>query len=460
MTDVGDVINYVARPEFIVSLDSIEQSNASVPLKPACAPPAVHVRLEERVPVLERLKALVPVEFALIDHVEEGVPEDVLFHPYFDCQGGLASIAAKFPEYFQVVDGMLRRRPPHLAPLALNDYTLEESPIPSVAALVKQQVCSGDIPQWVNVTSLYEQLTREQKQQIKREFKSFAGFLRAHGRSLSLSQDMLQVARWIPQERKTSSQALSSSASAAAVDDAKGTTPVEGSAEGAGKAATPPTHFQYEYTHTHIINELFDKFPPHRTLNLEELLALVAPEMRPSLPKKLLPWLASYPSYFVVDDATEKDPKKVSIRRASDRQPLDVALELYQCIPEGGITVAELLPKLPEVHRAYVQQIGLQHIVDSLPEWLSLTKTEGAVGSDEGHLLLNRLQTEVDLERAIHTKESRLANGSDDKAAMAREFDEAVMEQRWPKLKYEGNMSRQPHQHVTRPHHLRGGRGG
>lgn len=459
MTDVGDVINYVARPEFIVSMESIEQANASVALKPLCAPPAVHVRLEERVPVLERLKALVPEEFALLDHVEEGVPEDILFHPYFDCQGGLVSIASKFPEFFQVVDGMIRRRLPHLAPLALNDYTLENSPIPDVARLVRQQVCDSDIPHWVSITSLYEQLTREQKHKIKREYKSFAGFLRSHGRSLSLSQDMLQVARWIPQERKTTT---ASSSPSALTENLVGGETAAGGGSDAAKASTPIANVRYEFTHTHIINELFDRFPPHRTLNLEELLALVSPEMRPSMPKKLLLWLASHPTYFVVDDPAEKDPRKARIRRASDRQPLDVALELYQYIPEEGISEAELLTKLPDVHREYVKRIGLQHIVSSLPEWLALTETKsdgssggsdgggGGAGAGRSVPLLRRLQTEVDLERAIHSEVSKLAANSGKSASPSLEEEEEAMEQRWPKLKYEGTMSQQ--QRGTRAH--------
>ncbi|PWV13796.1 hypothetical protein C3747_41g81 [Trypanosoma cruzi] len=441
MTDVGDVINYVAKPEFIVSIESIEQANTSVALKPACAPPAVHVRLEEKVPVLERLKALVPEDFALLDHVEEGIPEDVLFHPYFDCQGGLISIASKFPEFFQVADGMIRRRPPHLAPLSVNDYTLEDSPIPSVAGLVKREVCDSDIPHWVNITSLYEQLTREQKQQIKREYKSFAGFLRSHGRSLSLSQDMLQVAKWIPHQRRAPTSAASPGASGT-TGSPEGTTTTDGKSD---VAQAHGVTVQYEYTHTQVINELFDKFPPHRTLNLEELLELVAPAMRPSLPKKVLAWIASYPSYFIVDDPTEKDPSKARIRRASDRQPLDVALELYRWIPEEGISEAALLTKLSEVHRDYVKRIGLRHIVDSLSEWLSFTEAPGGGGGgaegEEKVLLLRRLQTEVELERAIHTEESKLASG--DENSLPVQIEDAEMERRWPKLKYEGTMSQQ-----------------
>ncbi|ESL09731.1 hypothetical protein TRSC58_02545 [Trypanosoma rangeli SC58] len=464
MTDVGDVINYVAKPEFIVSIESIEQGNTSVALKPACAPPAVHVRLEEKVPVLERLKALVPEEFALLDHVEENIPEDVLFHPYFDCQGGLISIASKFPEFFQVVDGMIRRRPPHLAPLALNSYTLEESPIPSIAALVEKEVCDSDIPHWVSITSLYEQLTREQKRQIKREYKSFAGFLRSHGRSLSLSQDMLQVAKWTPQTRK----AAPSTSSPVAADAAESRMEIansEGNSNGvveaaaAAKAQAHGVTIHYEYTHTQIVNELFDKFPPHRTLNLEELLDLVSPAMRPSLPKKVLAWLASYPTYFLVDDSTEKDPLKARIRRASDRQPLDVALELYQCIPDDGISEAALLTKLPEVHREYVKRIGLKHIVNSLSEWLSLTEVTGGGSGGGGAagekvLVLRRLQTEVDLQRAIHSEESKV--DSSDEGLASGLFEQAELQRQ--RLKYEGRMS-QPQLHAARARQ-RGGHGG
>ncbi|KAG8343317.1 hypothetical protein ERJ75_001241100 [Trypanosoma vivax] len=451
MTDVGDVINYVAVPEYIVSLDSIEQSGGSVALKPACAPPAVHVRLEERVPVLERLKALVPESFTLLDQVEESVPEDVLFHPYFDCQGGLAAVASKFPEHFQVVDGMIRRRPPHLAPLALNDYTLEDSPIPEVAKMVREQVCGSDIPHWVSLTSLYEQLTREQKRQIKREFKSFAGFLRSHGKSLSLSHDMLQVARWIPQqERKALTSAVAAPGESASAVDHEVKTVDESTAadEGGSKASSlrPAMRVQYEYTHTQVINELFDTVPPNRTLNLTELLELVRPEMRPSLPKKILPWLASFPTYFVVDDPGEKDPAKARIRRASDRQPLDVALELYQRIPEEGITEEALVPKLPSVHRDYVKRVGLQHLVESLSDWLALTRSD-----EKGELLLKRLKTDVELERAICSKDLKTAGGNSSREYFS-DVEEEEIEKRWPRLKYEGTMCQQKRPIPSQPH--------
>ncbi|SCU69165.1 uncharacterized protein TEOVI_000072200 [Trypanosoma equiperdum] len=451
MTDVGDVINYVALPEYIVSLDSIEQSNGSVALKPAAAPPAVHVRLEERVPVLERLKALVPSEFTLIDQVEESVPEDVLFHPYFDCQGGLVAIASKFPEHFQVIEGMIRRRPPHLAPLALNDYTLDNSPIPDVAKMVQEQVCCSDIPQWVSITSLYEQLTRDQKKLIKREFKSFAGFLRAHGKSLSLSQDMLQVAKWIPHHKKDPTS-LSSEGNG---DDKKEVI-TEGSSDGAARGngsdtsarAAPQTAMkvQYEYTHIQVINELFDKFPSNRTLNLVEVLELVRPDMRYSLPKKVVAWLASYPSYFVVDDPTEKDPQKVRIRRASDRQPLDIAFELYQYIPQEGITEDELLPKLSDFHREHVKRMGLPHVVNSLSEWLILEER-----NSDGKMVLKRLQTELELERAICSKDSvQAGGGGGGHRDSADSLDDKEIEKMWPKLKYEGVMQSQ-----SRAHHRR-----
>lgn len=201
MTDVGETIQYIAKPEYIVSMEPLDAGSAtgSVPLHPPMAPPAVRVCLEERVPVLDRLRALIPEhEFTPIEELEELLPEDVLFHPYFDCQGGLMAIASKFPDHFQVVKGRIRLRPPELAPLALDSLRLEESTLPDVAALIMEEVCRETIPRWVPLTPLYERLTLAQRREIKKQFKSFAGFLRAHGKSVSISTDMLQVAKWIP----------------------------------------------------------------------------------------------------------------------------------------------------------------------------------------------------------------------------------------------------------------------
>ncbi|CCW61748.1 unnamed protein product [Phytomonas sp. EM1] len=220
MTDIGVVESYVAKPEFIVSMDSIENPNKGVSLHPQSAPPAIRVQLEERVPILDQLVTFIPVDFEHIKNVEENIPDDILFHSYFDCQGGLSSIASKFPDDFQVVDGKIRRRPPHLAPLSLNDFTLKQSPIPEIASLVEREVCNTDIPRWVNITSLYEQLTPQQKKEVKQQFKSFAGFLRAHGRSVSVSQDMLCVSMWLPPPAAPTDAACDGQASTASSVDA------------------------------------------------------------------------------------------------------------------------------------------------------------------------------------------------------------------------------------------------
>ena len=377
MTDIGDVVRYTAKPEFITSLEPLDNPvNQPVAIKPHVPPPSVHVRLEERVPVVDRLRALVPQTFTPVEAVEEKIPEDVLFHPYFDCQGGLTAIAGKFPEHFQVVNGEVRLRPSHISPLALGEHSFEDSPLPDVIEKVKGEACASDVPQWVSVTSLYETLTPDEKRAVKKQCKSFSSFLRLHGRALSISTDMLKVARWIAPASAESTS---------------------GPAPGA----------QVRFTQTHLLNELFDKFPSNRTLNLEETVALLPSNVQLSLPRKVVAWLHSNGSYFVVENPDEADPRKVRIRRASDRAPLDIAVALYSSIPEEGITPVQLAAAVSESTAALLKQIELANVVNALPDWLELTTTT----ADDGAVVsrLRRKKSIAELEHAILTEESKLA---------------------------------------------------
>ncbi|CBZ28726.1 conserved hypothetical protein [Leishmania mexicana MHOM/GT/2001/U1103] len=432
MSDVGQTTSYVVKPEFIVCAENIESNGMQrVLLTPPAPPPAMRVRLEERVPVLDRLRSLVPAEFTAIDALEESISEDILFHPYFNCQGGLFSIAGKMPEEFQVVDGRIRRRPPHLAPLALDEFTLDTSPLPEVAALIKRHVCDSDIPHWVSITPLYEQLTRAQKQEIKRRYRSFAGFLRAHGRSLAVSTDMLQVSMWIFVSSRSPPTSVSANTAAAVADDqvvtardSSAATPSAASlsqqgapsepslspaAAGGSSGATcaPPT--PAVYTREQVLNAWYDRFPPYKTLSLRDAMQLLPVEMRASgLPTKIAPWLATHPHYFSVDFAEEEDPAKVLIRRASERQPLDLAAALYANIPDKDTPCpsAEVLQKLDPSVRRVIEGIGLLQLGRVLPQWLLIEKCRGGgagvVGGppQQAEFTIRRLQDMDALEKA------------------------------------------------------------
>jgi hypothetical protein len=428
MTDVGETTSYIARPEFITSTESLDSVQRTVFIKAPTPPPSVQVRLEERVPVVERLRALVPDTFVSIEELEERVPEDVLFHPYFDCQGGLLSIAGKLPDEFQVVDGLIRRRPRHLAPLALDEYTLETSPFPEVATMLKREVCECDIPHWVSITSLYEKLTREQKHQLKQHFKSFAGFLRAHGRALAVSTDMLQVSMWICRNPPPLQPVLRSGAGAASqplyVD--------AGTSAGAVAESVQPPSFSpvaastrsVTYTREEVLNAWYDRFPPHKTLNLREAMELLPVEMRTSgLPTKIAPWLATHPHYFTVEFKDEEDPTKVLICRASERQPLDIAMALYAHMPDAqrDYNAAAVLQKVEPSYRRVIDELGWEQLGEVLPQWLRVTRERGTaedsgVGACDGaaaaagaRFALRRLQEPDTLQAEIQRRQVQKA---------------------------------------------------
>lgn len=428
MTDVGETTSYIAKPEFITSTESLDSVQGTVYVKPPAPPPAVQVRLEERVPVVDRLRTLVPDTFTPIEELEESIPEDVLFHPYFDCQGGLLSIASKLPEEFQVVGGNIRRRPRYLAPLALDEFTLETSPFPDIAAMIKRAVCDSDIPHWVSITSLYEQLTREQKHLLKQQFRSFAGFLRAHGRALAVSTDMLQVSMWIYKNSPPLQPALAASDGTATAQLSlnAGTAteekePAAPSSPPSSASAKPVT-----YTREEILNAWYDRFPPDRSLNLRDAMALLPVEMRTSgLPAKVAPWLATYPHYFTVDYMEEEDPTKVLIRRASQRQPLDIAMALYAHMPEGKMDydAAAVLQQLEPSLRRVVEELGIAQLGDVLPQWLRVTRRRGvgmrmshhgndsgddgsdAARSEAANFTLRRLQDQAALQKEVQRRQ-------------------------------------------------------
>ncbi|CAD2218262.1 hypothetical protein AGDE_09370 [Angomonas deanei] len=354
MTDVGEHTDYVAKPEYITSTEPLDSTtNQVVNLMPPSAPPAIKVNLEERVPVMGRLQALVPTHFTDIDKLEEGIPEDVLFHPYFDCQGGLRSIGQKFPDYFQVVENTIRRRPAHLAPMALGDLTLQQSPLPDVAELVRKEVCDSDIPHWVSVTYLYEQLTPAQKREIKTHFKSFSSFLRAHGSELAMSIDLLQVSMWA---RNPTAGSV--------------TTPIE-----KGGVAAPL------YTPVQVLNELFDRFPRNKSLSLKDALELLPKEMVLCLPRNVAGWLSAQKRYFIVDHLDEKENlEKVTVRRRSDTQPLDLVFLLYRALAAKDTThvaVTALDELLDPAAKTTISRLGVEELASVAPEWLTIGEEEG-----------------------------------------------------------------------------------
>lgn len=375
VTDIGEVVTYTVKPEFVQTFDNIDvkSNDVNTNVRPDQPPPAIYIRLEERVPVLERLKALVPqTEFIPIETLEERVPEDIIFHPYFDCQGGLVAVCAKFPDIFQVVDGAVRLKPRHLAPLATDELTFDNSPVPEVIGKVREIVAVHDIPVWVSITLIYEQLTPAHRREIKTKFKSFASCLRAHGAVLAVSNDLLKVSKWI-----------------------------------VPKVANEPNAADaMKFTHTHIVNELFDKFPRNKTLTLAATLKLIPESMKVSLPKNMAQWLKAQSTYFIVDGADipgELDPMKVTIRRASDRAALDLALMLYPAIPDDGVAAKVLISQLADAERKTVEQIGLSNIVDNLSDWLQLL---------DGDVF--RTKTMAELEKAIASEVARRRGGDEE----------------------------------------------
>lgn len=411
LADIGESATYSVVPEFVQNLESIDsRADMNVNVSPVMPPPALHVKLQERVPVLERLKAMIPTDqFVPIEELTERIPEDIITHPYFDVQGGLNAIAVKFPDSFQVVDGQIRIRPEELAPLALDDFSFDTSPEPEIIATIKKAVCASDIPCWISVTGLYEQLSLDQRRTVKRGYKSFASFLRTHGSSLAVSIDLLKVSHWIPPRKTKSSNKNNNNNNSNKDDENLIPSNLTNSILSSSGASSPPdgssnTKEVVQFTQLHVLNELYDRFPRGKEITLHDFLQSHVPEhLKSSLPKNPAVWLANYPQYFVVEGiTTTRDPSEVRIRRARDHSPLDIAVQLYPHIPEEGISTSALPNQLPEQLREHVKQFGIHNIVENLSEWLEVL---------DGDLF--RKKTMDELEAAISGNKKSVANGGD-----------------------------------------------
>ena len=291
----------------------------------------------------------------------------------------LGAIATKFPDAFQVVDGQIRIRPEVLAPLALDDFSFETSAEQEIIAVIKKAVCASDIPTWISVTGLYEQLSMDQRRTVKRGYKSFASFLRCHGMSLAVSTDLLRVSHWLPPKaamkkylkakQKQENDLLQQQNQQQQYDEENNNNNNENSSS--NNNDNKPEVIQY--TQLHVLNELYDRFPRGREFSLHDFLKTVPEHLRGSLPKNPALWLSTFPQYFVVEGVgTTRDPSDVRIRRARDHAPIDIAVQLYPHIPEEGVSTSALPSQLPPALKAHVEQFGIHNIVDNLSEWLEL----------------------------------------------------------------------------------------
>ena len=115
-------------------------------------------------------------EFVELTDLESRISSDLRSSdPRYTAVGGLAAYVDGYCEAFQLKGGKVRHRPPDVAPNALDEFDQQTSPAADIFQVVFAVVPS-DKTEWVETSSLYAQLTPQQKAAVKERFESFPRF--------------------------------------------------------------------------------------------------------------------------------------------------------------------------------------------------------------------------------------------------------------------------------------------
>ena len=327
-------------------------------------------------------------EFVFVPEFERSLPKTIYTHPGYDTLAGVVGLLERNPEYFQIVDGKVRRRPANVAPNSLDNLDAKNS----VSAEIFTKVMAAlpeDPTVSVNTAVLMSALNEEEKQKIRSEFRSFPRFLRLHGGVITVSTDNLSVKRFsedlmpkapdvtVPVEEPEAAPSPSEQRSSASTDDT--VRPDDISSVAANPVADAsgnrlPDAMPAEPDATWGLKELFDALPLVQAAEIDDALFMLSPAIRNMLPadrNELIELLKKYPAYFAVWPFPDDESVTV-IQRASvpaNPVPLDELInQLYPLIPQGGVKADRLMRKVPPPVQRYFYRNGLQRTLKEHPE--------------------------------------------------------------------------------------------
>lgn len=304
----------------------------------------------------------VPKEFTPLADVLQEIAPIVSRHPAFDARLGVTGLLAKYPEYFQLVDGKLRARPYRDAPNSLQRLDKETSPLPKVYAKVLEcveQAAEGKnyaeaaekTAAMVSTGRLYSLLTPAEKAEVKQKCRSFPTFLRMHGKDLVVSVDKMRVYKFIPEHEACVDTLMSERLRMNSLDpnDPVLKIPAEMAAESDAEWA---------------VREMYDALPLMQCAELDELLSLVPPAVRDALPKEVADvkaLLEHYEDYFTLWPYPD-DENVIVVQRAKVEQPelckADIVRMVVPLIPQGGTTLTSLRTRAPLQLQRYFYRHG------------------------------------------------------------------------------------------------------
>ena len=130
-------------------------------------------------------------------------------HPDYDTSVGVLPTLEKHPFIFQVAKDSVRLRQSGTAPNALDSKgrTPDDSPLPHIFSKI-MSVLPGesydDTP--VEVSAILAKLNVEERDEIKKKFRSLPRFLRLHGAAIEVSRDNTTVRRWEEPENSSAEE--------------------------------------------------------------------------------------------------------------------------------------------------------------------------------------------------------------------------------------------------------------
>jgi hypothetical protein len=293
----------------------------------------------------------IPSAFTAVGDVLAEISDTVAKHPSYDPRLGVTGLFEKFPEYFQIVDGMIRIRPFRVAPFALDEKDITTSPFPEILDKVLSHL-KGE--EWVETGKVFALLDAQEKLIIKDHFKTFPKFLRLHGREVCVSSDNMKVKRFVPENEKCA-DALSTER--LAQDSIKPDDPILSIPVAMGEAVDADW----------AVKELYDSLPLMQCVIVSDLLDLVSQSIRDALPKDLPGTLAKYPDYFAIWPAPDGPDGAFVVQRAKLVTPEmsddEIARMVLPLIPQGGIERERLLRKVPLQLQRYLFRHGVANVL-------------------------------------------------------------------------------------------------
>lgn len=294
-----------------------------------------------------------PSEFSPIGEFLSSVHEFVSAHPAFDSRIGVTGILEKYPEYFQIVDGKVRVRPSTVAPGALAEIGMADTPLKSICEKLMAALPAED-GKPMDTPALFAKLALEEKQAIKQNYRSFPRFLRMHGKLFVVSPDNTLVKRFVP-ELERSADALASERLES--DFLSPSDPIH----------NIPVSMAENTSADWSIKELYDALPLMQAAELDDFRMILPTSVRDALPKDLGAELAKHPDYFSVWQYPDDETVTI-VQRAKLNTPQPTADELARAmvpmVPQGGLTCDQLLRRVPLPIQRYLYRHGVKKVVE------------------------------------------------------------------------------------------------